>query len=430
MRFEMIQRAIDILRGKRKPAMYYRAYHKRLQDKARSLKSAGVIRVAFLYKYSTDCQALNLLNALLQDKDFRVCIIINPDVARWEDTRYEETKAYFVKHYGESLVRDGYDSETQTFRDYTGEFDLMIPDGPYESMSHDYFKISYWADRGVLVLYISYFYMGRCPVSAENMQMEHINKLWLFCVENPFVVELAKENMLLKGKNVMMSGYPKMDSLQAYITQAANDKARANIKATGGHRSERKRVIISPHHSFYFDFIGAFMYFYEALVECMEEFCEIDFVFRPHPLLKVCLSKEEHWGVDRTQKYFDRVCSLPNVEYSMAGDYLDEFARSDALIHDCGSFMAEYLYTNKPCAFMYRKDLNMSQFMPFGLRCLEAHYSMFDKNDIVAFLREVVLDGKDSKQQARHAFATSEVMINYPHATQTIHQYLRSALRA
>ena len=425
MRIRVLQNIIDILRLKKKPFFYYKRHYRKLLDKEKSLKNKDVIQVAFLYKYSSDCQAFNLLDRLLLDKEFEVSIIINPDISRGEEHfafQYHKTKEYFVKHYGQEIVLDGYDFGNSAFVDFTKDknFDLMLTDSPYETMAHDFFKIQYWIEKGILVLYISYFYMGRCRITIDNLAMEHMSKVWLFCVENPFVLSLAKKYMPLRGRNIIMSGYPKMDSLQSYTTKADRDQS----------PEIRKRVIVAPHHSFYFDFIGAFMCFYDVLLQCMKDFSEIDFVFRPHPLLIINLKKDEWWGEAKTDEYLESICALPNVKYSEGGDYMEEFVKCDALIHDCGSFMAEFLYTDKPCAFMYREDLDKAkQFTAFGIKCLEAHYSIFNRDDMYSFLRNVVLGGNDIKREERISFARNEVMINYPYATEFIYQQLRERLR-
>ncbi|WP_297571187.1 hypothetical protein [Helicobacter sp. UBA3407] len=50
---------------------------------------------------------------------------------------------------------------------------------------------------------------------------------------------------------------------------------------------------------------------------------DIDFIFRPHPLLFAQLSKEDYWGETKIQVYFDKVCALNNVAYSTHRAMLD-----------------------------------------------------------------------------------------------------------
>jgi hypothetical protein len=49
------------------------------------------------------------------------------------------------------------------------------------------------------------------------------------------------------------------------------------------------------------------------------------------------------------------------------------FLSSDALIHDCGSFMAEYLITGNHHFLMIRKESVMEQWSTFG-EAINVHY--------------------------------------------------------
>ena len=115
------------------------------------------------------------------------------------------------------------------------------------------------------------------------------------------------------------------------------------------------------------------------------------------------------------------MASFPNVEFQQGGDYFETFADSDALIHDCGSFLAEYFYTGKPQCYLLADDATVDrQFLPFGRRLLEHVERAYARGDVEAFIRRVVLSGDDPRKAARDAFAAREVCVNYPHATDAV----------
>jgi hypothetical protein len=58
------------------------------------------------------------------------------------------------------------------------------------------------------------------------------------------------------------------------------------------------------------------------------------------------LEQDPNWGSEKTTAYYDKWDNLDNGQFK-SGDYVD-LLTSDALIHDCGSFMAEYLVVGKP----------------------------------------------------------------------------------
>ena len=88
--------------------------------------------------------------------------------------------------------------------------------------------------------------------------------------------------------------------------------------------------------------------------------------------------------------------------YDNNQDYLETFANSDTMIHDCGSFTAEYLFTNKPCCYMLKNvDDIKRKFLPMGQKCLDNYYKAFNKNDILNFIDNVVIKGIDPMKNQR-----------------------------
>jgi hypothetical protein len=118
----------------------------------------------------------------------------------------------------------------------------------------------------------------------------------------------------------------------------------------------------------------------------------------------------------------------PNVEFQQGGDYFETFARSDALIHDCGSFLAEYFYTSRPQCYILEKGAE-KQFLPFGRRLLEHVYISREERDILKFIDNVVLAGNDSMEADRKRFAETSVCCYYPHAADRILQTVSATLR-
>ena len=150
-------------------------------------------------------------------------------------------------------------------------------------------------------------------------------------------------------------------------------------------------------------------------------FPDIDFVFRPHPLLFPRLATAKWWGPEKTNAYRAKLESCPNVEFQQGGDYFETFADSDALIHDCGSFLAEYFYTGRPQCYLLADDKTVErQFLPFSRQLLEHVDKAYTDDDVLAFIRRVVVDADDPRKAERDAFAAREVCVNHPHATDAV----------
>jgi len=76
------------------------------------------------------------------------------------------------------------------------------------------------------------------------------------------------------------------------------------------------------------------------------------------------------------------------------GEYDDLFLQSDAMIHDSGSFLAEYLYTQKPVLFLM-KDKSESNLNEFGLKALEACFKANSQIEIEEFIKSVLNEELD-----------------------------------
>ncbi len=377
----------------------------------KTYKQKKIIKVAFLHQYVTSSQQYAIFERMLKSKIFDPYWIVNPDVSRSKenfDFQYKRTKETLLEKYGSGRVLDGYDYKTEKFIDYTSQFDLATSTNPYEGMANKLFQIRYWGIT-VPMFYISYFYMGRCFITIENLKNPQFNYFWKVFAENRHVKELAKKYQAVRGKNIIVTGYPKMDEL-------------SKIKIIP---RQRKRIILAPHHTIDEEeiWVGAFLYYYKDLLEVVKKYPDIDFIYRPHPLLEERL--KNLWGKEKTQAWLDKLLSYSNVTYSTEGEYLDIFANSDALIHDCGSFMAEYLFTEHPCAYWMKPTANYEKIhTEFGHKCMEAHYQIFNKQDLFDFINNVVVKGDDPKKQFRENFTKSELMINYPRATDKIMKIL------
>ena len=127
----------------------------------------------------------------------------------------------------------------------------------------------------------------------------------------------------------------------------------------------------------------------------------LQIAFKPHPRLKSELYKNPEWGKERTDEFYSFWENSPTTQLE-TGDYIDLFKTSDALIHNCGSFTAEYLYMQKPTAYITRNlDAIKADMNAFGVACQDAHYIVASPEEIRQFIDDVVLAAKDPMKSRR-----------------------------
>lgn len=167
--------------------------------------------------------------------------------------------------------------------------------------------------------------------------------------------------------------------------------------------SPMKRVIWAPHHKK----LGrdSFEWTSEEMKKVAEEYSDrVQFAFKPHPRLKTELMKDPEWGPEKTEEYYKFWAERENSQLE-SGSFIELFRGSDAMIHDCNSFIAEYLYTRKPVLFLSTNTEKIrSTFGKLGKDALDAHYKGDRAGAIREFLDKVVLDGEDPEAPMREAF--------------------------
>ena len=380
------------------------------------IKRGERIRIAFLHMYATEIQDLNLFDLMLESPHFDPYFIVIPVLfgdRQHLEFNYNRTLRELTDKYGSERVLSGYNLQTLECTDFTDQFEMASTNTPYDGLTEDCFKSRYWISRGIPVFYIPYFYMGLCRITKENLQRIDFNFFWKVFVPNQYTKSLAKEYMANAGKNIIVTGYPKLD----------------NIFAISYNPNHRKQVVLAPHHLIGNTELdrGGFREYADIIQALPQKYPQVDFIFRPHPQLFERL--KNYWSQDDIDNWLKLLLLNENVTYSIEGDYLTMLANSDALIHDCGSFVAEYLYFNKPCAYLFRQGVDYKAMqLKLGLQCLDKYYPIREENDWYRFIEDVVLEGKDELKDKREFFSKKRIMVNHPHATKAIYDAIVAEL--
>ena len=303
------------------------------------------------------------------------------------------------------------------YYDLGNDYQIVFFSNPYKWMVHEKHHIDYFLGKDVLTLYANYGFEAH-KYWKEVISTDFYNYVWKACVETCDNYDYLKENEAIKGHNAIVTGYLKADSF---------------FRETPLVRSHKKTIIISPHHTVWGwkkINISNFLKYADFFIELPKLYPEIQFVFRPHPLLFTHLVSHKMWNEKQIDDYLSELLSVPNMRYDQSPDYSQLFLDSDALIHDCVSFMAEYLYVDKPCCYMMKtKEETMEGLLPIGKKCIDNHYQAFTKEDIISFIDRVVIGGDDYLSRSRREFVDNELKITYPNSSGSLVDYIKLVLR-
>ena len=110
---------------------------------------------------------------------------------------------------------------------------------------------------------------------------------------------------------------------------------------------------------------------------------------------------------ERTEAYYKK-WDNPGVSHLELGEYIGLFKHSDAMIHDCGSFTIEYMYSGNPVMYLVKKTRRTDNMTQYAKQAYDLHYKGKKHEDIEQFIQDVI-SGNDPLKEARLQYVASEL---------------------
>lgn len=352
-----------------KPFHYFEL--KRVRNKVRRGEK---INVAFLVLEKSMWKTDLVYQAMEKHPQYSPMVLVIPRLnASDVEANIQSTEEFFINK-GYRVKRD--DGRQSTL---LANQDLIFFTHPHND-SLDIYSIS--SLRNKLTCYVPYFEMLDLNYAIHfNGPTE--NLVWKFFQINEIHKKIAQEHAYNAGKNINVVGYPAMEALYSDVDYE-NPWINPSLK----------KIIIAPHHSIAnssFLSNATFIENAEYLKTLAEKYSDqVNFAFKPHPLLKDKLYEHPLWGKDKTERYWDFWSTNPNSQLE-EGEYIGLFRESDGMIHDCTSFITEYLYVGKPALYLnanIRERLN-----EYGKLGYDAMLKAEKQTDIEKFIVSII-EGK------------------------------------
>lgn len=378
---------------------YIRKARRKQLERIKLVLHSDRVKVAFMFQTPAVWKYDRLYRIMEQDNMFDPVVVLTPyNVNLFYDM--EETKRVLDQsiQYAQSRQYNyisAYDIITKQWLDIKSIVnpDVVFFSKPYKDTLFQYHLYNY-TDR--LTCYAPYgFFISNHY--RENSNFPFHNLLWKFYAETDYQRMVSEELAVNKGDNVVVTGCLPMEDIMRkdYIS---NDVWKPQEKI-------KKRIIWAPHHTvdYLFNFSN-FMVYAETMLNIAEKYKDvIQIAFKPHPVLKFRLINL--WGEQKTDEYYKRWEEMSNAQLE-TGDYVDLFLTSDAIIHDSGSFLLEYLHLpQKPALYLVRDRENLYSFLnSFSTKAFELHYHAENIDQIEAFINNVVIQGDDPMRVDREKF--------------------------
>lgn len=376
---------------------YINRFAKSQKRAAQSLKNKEVINVAFQLTNPSTWKNDYLFRAMEQSGRYHPYIVIMPptyfrhnDQASIDATI--DATEHFVKEMGYEYVLP-YDRGRHRWKDFRRSHkpDIMVFSVPYKDTPPKYYIYQF---KNTLTCLIPYGFSSLNLLKLNYGLIFH-GLVGLFMVETEIHKQTAASVAYNKAINCVVTGYP---GVEVFMRKDYVPRMLWKPQETAKHR-----VIWAPHHTIDGGAnISTFLRYYDDMLTLAERYADkIQFVFKPHQVLKMKLHKL--WGEERTEQYYNRWQNLSNGQLE-EGSYVDLFLTSDAIIHDCGSFTAEYLYVGKPCMYLVSDGDMTDKFSTFGQQAYAQYYKGRSLKEIEDFLQHVVIEGNDPMAEQRKVF--------------------------
>jgi hypothetical protein len=237
-----------------------------------------------------------------------------------------------------------------------------------------------------LTCYLPYGVMLAKAYDYQFNQSFH-HAAWRLFAATPREAALHRRYSHRREDAVACEGYPKFDVLHAVPRDPA----------------ARPTVIWAPHWTIGVIYpalnFGLFNEFAWSMLGVIDANPDIDFVFKPHPTLAHACQATGYMPDGAYQAWLATLGQRPNVAIFAQGDYAALFARSDGMLTDSISFLAEYMLADRPLLFLDRAD--RAKLAPVGEAIIASHQSGTDLAAIERFLETCVRGRQDPGRQAR-----------------------------
>ncbi len=375
-----------------KKRLLFLQMQKKHQQLIEQIKGKEKIKVVFLAIHKSVWKVDPVFKKMMDDSYFEPLILVCPytiygEERMWEDMK--DTYEYFEEK-GYPIISSYNKDEDRWISLEEIKPDIVFFLNPHNLTRKEYYEDAY---MNYLSCYVPYFFLTTTHDDDQSIynQVFH-NVIWKNFMPHEFSFNKMKEVSSNNGVNAVMTGYPFVESFYNMENKISSVWKRQD--------TFKIKLIFAPHHTIedgnlkLSNFLAISQYIQELAIKYKEL---IQWSFKPHPILKSKLYNHTEWGKEKTDRYYD---FWKTEKYTQLdeGEYIDLFLESDGIIHDSGSFIAEYLFVEKPCAYLQLNgEIQKNSINYFGLLALNSYHIINSLDDINIFVNSFIENKIDLK---------------------------------
>lgn len=290
--------------------------------------------------------------------------------------------------------------------------DVVFVQNPYDFTRPERFSCRMLAQNRIRYAYIPYgLDVGEGETNLRfqyNMDCHNLAS-WIF-VRSAQHKKLYREYCRAGNKHVHVTGHPKFDSVALWRKPPT--------------QSGRKVLLWTPH------FVegeqtgwSTFVHYCDTLLYIAMTY-PIELIVRPHPLFVPRLKAFGGQAVEMFSRLVNYAASCDNIRLDLDPSYDRAFAEADALLADAGSFLLEFLPTQKPILYLTHDTcLGLNKSASFVKKSYQVATNAQDIDDFV----NMVIAGEDTHKEKRMAALRENFFVPPVSAGDEICQVLRRA---
>ena len=356
---------------------------KNIKKVKKRLKGKTPIIAAFYVYDDTKWKCQSVYDLMEKDERFEPYIFVTKNAAPENNCNYQTdedfNKVYVFFKNKDMRVLKAFDTAKGRyipFEEMSPKPDIIIYQHPwYVETSQGPVVCSKFA----LTYYVPYFISD--TEERFECDLRFHRYIYKYYIPNDFYKKLYSPFMPDNGKKLVTVGYPFFDYF--YLNKEEQDN---------------KYTIYAPHWTVCGNNIryGTFDWNGREILEYAENHPELNWVFKPHPLLYKFLYTSGYMSKEAADEYYRRWAKA-GILYDK-GDYLDLFRKSQMLITDCGSFLIEYFVTQKPCIHLLSEKFKGNNFVQ---QICKTYYEAKNINEFNEYLDILINRGQDPKKPER-----------------------------
>ena len=236
-----------------------------------------------------------------------------------------------------------------------------------------------------------------------------------------YVTFVQSKNLLKKVKNSYLCQYLFKHNKFEYLGFPRFDLLYPNSSCDKNWNKENITITWMPRWEFNTTIKGQkcshFLEYYDKFIEFMKMHRELNFIFRPHPLMFETLIEEKIKTQEEIKEIKKEMSSISNLNIDYEKDYLPTLKKTDILVADTTSLLMEFFATGKPIIL----SDNAKGYLEDGKIMVSSLYQVEVWKDVESKLNDLINGNDDLYEKRRKAMekiipkqsTAGENIINY-----------------